>query len=238
MDRSVARSSTKLAPVMMIVGATAVLLGSVLPWFELQADFSSLGGTAVRTTTASGLDTSDGTIFLVLAVAIAALGVLVGTSAGRGTRRGVSAIAGLGSLFVVGIAIYDAITPKAQAIDEASKEVGSGVGAAAIKRFIEGLFDRGFITIGVEVGLWIVIVGAAVALIGSLLAVTARSEVTPPVGPPFAASASGEAIASAPMPVATAPGPPAPPAPPPPAPVAPSAEPAPPPTREDGLGRP
>jgi hypothetical protein len=194
MDRSVARGSSKLAPVMMIVGAAAVLLGSALPWFSLRADFSSFGGPGVRTTTANGLDTSDGTLFLIIAIGIAVLGVVALVSTARGTRLGVSIIAAIGSLFVLGFGIYDALTPKSQAVDEASKELGTGVGAGAIRRFIEGLFDRGFITIGVEIGLWIVIVGAAVALIGSLMAaVTARAQQAPPsVAPAFAPAVAAQ----------------------------------------------
>jgi Tryptophan-associated transmembrane protein (Trp_oprn_chp) len=204
MDRSVARGSTRFAPIMMIVGAAAVLVGCVMPWFSLRADFSSFGGAAVQTTTANGLDTSDGTIFLVTAIAIALLGVVALVSTNRSTRVGVSAVAALGSLFVVGFAVYDAVTPKAQAIDEASKELGTGIGAAAVRRFIERLFDRGFIEIGVEPGLWIVIVGAAVALVGSLIAVvTARSAQQQPTGGPAPAPMGADQGWAAGMPATT-----------------------------------
>jgi hypothetical protein len=178
-DRSDARGASKLGPVMMIVGAAAVLVGCVLPWFSLRADFSRVGGPGVRTTTANGLDTTDGMIFLVIAIAIAVLGVIALVSTARGARIGVSVIAALGSSFVGGVAIYDALTPKAQAIDEASNELGAGVGAAAIERFIGGLFDRGFIDIAVDIGLWIVIVGAAVALTGSVVAAVTAAALQP-----------------------------------------------------------
>jgi hypothetical protein len=171
----------------MIAGAALILVGCVLPWFRLNADFSSLGGGA-RSVTANGMDTSDGTIFLVVAIGIGILGVVALIGQARGARVAGSVIAALGALFVGGIAIYDAVTPKAQAIDEASKELG-GLGAAAVRRFIEGLFDRGVITIDVQLGLWVVIVGAVLALIGSVLAAAAARSVQVGV-PAFPAAAS------------------------------------------------
>lgn len=212
MDASDARRPSPAAPILMIAGAALILVGCVLPWFRLNADFSSLGGGA-RSATASGMDTSDGTIFLVIAIGIAILGVVALIAQARGARVAGSVIAALGALFVGGIAIYDAVTPKAQAIDEASKELG-GLGTAAVRRFIEGLFDRGVITIDVQLGLWVVIVGAALALIGSVLAAaTARSLQTRV--PAFAPAAStppwGSGMSTAtPSGAPTSPGPPEP----------------------------
>jgi hypothetical protein len=197
-DVSDARRPSPAAPALMIAGAALILVGCVLPWFRLNADFSSVGGGA-RSVTANGMDTSDGTIFLVVAIGIGILGVIALIAQAGGARVAASVIAALGALFVGGIAIYDAVTPKAQAIEEASKELG-GLGAAAVRRFIEGLFDRGVITIDVQLGLWVVIVGAVLALIGSLLAAaTARSvQVGVPAFPAAASTPpSGSAMSTA-----------------------------------------
>jgi hypothetical protein len=170
MDRSTSRPPSPQAPILMIGGAAVAVVGCLLPWFAVHADFSALGGEGARVSTASGLDTSDGKIFLLVAVGIAAMGVVVLLSRVRSARLASSVVAVLGSLFLGGVAIYDAATPQAQAIEEVSNELGSGTGAAAVRRLVEGLFDRGFIEIDVQAGLWIVIVGATVALIGGLLA--------------------------------------------------------------------
>jgi hypothetical protein len=185
MDRSTSRPPSPQAPILMIGGAAVAVVGCLLPWFAVHADFSALGGEGARVSTASGLDTSDGKIFLLVAVGIAAMGVVVLLSRVRSARLASSVVAVLGSLFLGGVAIYDAATPQAQAIEEVSNELGSGTGAAAVRRLVEGLFDRGFIEIDVQAGLWLVIVGAAVALIGGLIAAATP---TPARGPAQAAT--------------------------------------------------
>jgi hypothetical protein len=235
MDATASRGDSRLGPVLMIVGAAAVAVGSVLPWFRLKADFSSFGGPGAQVTTAKGLDTSDGKIFLVVAIGVAVLGLAAIAAKAKGPRRVISIIGALAALFVGAVGIYDAATPKAQAIDEASKRVGGGIAVDAAKRFIEGLFDQGFIKIEVQVGLWIVVAGAAVALVGALVsAVTARGAVPVPVAampmPAPSESAWAQAApspssmpASAPlpssMPEPLAPQPPTPPSPPAPGPA-------------------
>jgi hypothetical protein len=191
---------------MMIVGAAAVVIGSVLPWFTLRVDTSSFGGAGVRNATADGLDTSHGPIFIVIAVVVAALGAVAVVTAARGTRTGVSIVAALGALVVLAIAIHDAATPKSALLDEVSREIGAA-GAAAVRRFIEGMFDRGVVQIDVEAGLVVVIVGAAVALIGSVLAAaTAASAPAEPAAGPVSGSTAAAGTASIPpIPPATPP---------------------------------
>lgn len=203
MDGSAARRSGPLGPGLMIVGAAIVLAGCLMPWFKIRADLSSLGEGApsAKSTTAMGLDTSDGTIFLVIAVAIAVLGVVALVAKARGPRRIVSVVSALGALFVGGFAVYDAMTPETQAIDEAVKGLGAGISVAAARRFFEGLFDRGIIDITVEIGLWIVLTGAVLALVGALIAAaTARSfePVAVDAMPPMPAMPDAGRLSSAP----------------------------------------
>jgi hypothetical protein len=164
---------------MMILGSAAVVIGSVLPWFTLRVDTSSFGGAGVRTATADGLDTSHGPIFIVVAIVVAALAAVALVTATSGTRTGVSIVAALGALAVLAIAIHDAATPRSALLDEVSGQIGA-VGATAVRRFIQGLFDRGVVEIEVDVGLWVVILGAAAALIGSVLAAVTRSKCKEP----------------------------------------------------------
>jgi Tryptophan-associated transmembrane protein (Trp_oprn_chp) len=203
MDRSQARGAAPVAPILMIAGAALILIGCVLPWFTVSADFTRFGA-AARSITGNGMDTSDGPLFLVIAIGIAILGIVALIGKSRSVRLTVSVIAALGALFVGVIAIYNALTPKSQAIDEITKELGGGAAAIAVRRFVENLFDRGIIHIGVDVGLWIVVIGAVGALVGSLMAaVTAGSIETAPtyaVAPAAAAVAEWSGQAATPTP--------------------------------------
>jgi hypothetical protein len=176
MDRSQARGATSVGPILMIAGAALILIGCVLPWFTVDANFARFGA-ASRSVTGTGMDTSDGTLFLVIAIGIALLGVVALIGKTRSARLSVSVIAGLGALFVGGVAVYNALTPKQQAIDEITKEIGGGTAAAAVRAFVLNLFNRGIVHIGVDAGIWIVVAGAAGALIGSAIAAASAGSV-------------------------------------------------------------
>jgi hypothetical protein len=98
--------------------------------------------------------------------------------------------------------LYNALSPTSQAIDAISSELGPA--GIAARRFVEGLFDRGFISIDAAIGLWLVVLGALVALVGSVLSVLgARSGEPQPIGRGAIAGWSSQ------MPANAAPEPPA-----------------------------
>ncbi len=197
MDRPVTRAGGALGPGLTIAGATGAMLGCLLPWFDIRTDLSSLGGPGPRATTAHGLETSDGILFLLMAAAIAAVGVATLVATGRALRIGLSAAAALGALSVAAFGAYDELSPRAQAIEAAAADLGPGNSIAVATRFFERLFSSGILSIDAAFGLWIVVGGAVVALAGALAAVATTR---PPTAPP---------VALAPAPPSQAFGPPA-----------------------------
>ncbi|HZP90940.1 MAG TPA: hypothetical protein VFC04_08105 [Actinomycetota bacterium] len=122
---------------------------------------------------AKGSDTSDGKIFVWIALGLVAAGLVLLVLRARGGRLALSVLAVGGSAFVAGFGLYDALTPKAQAIDEATSRLGGG---AEVRSLLERLFDQGILTISVEIGLWLVVAGGAVALVGALAGMVSRAK--------------------------------------------------------------
>jgi hypothetical protein len=168
MDASEARRPSPAAPILMIAGGVLIVIGAALAWYALRVTLPSTGFT--RSVTVAGLRTNPGKLLLVGGVVIAALGAIALSTSTASTRRMASIVAALGALFGGAIAIYDVVTPRRQVIDAAAKEFGGPAGGPAIRRVMEGLFDRGILRIDVRLGLWMLLVGAGLALIGSLLA--------------------------------------------------------------------
>ena len=172
-----------LGPLFSVVGSVVAALGCLPTWFKIRADLSSVGG-AVQTETVNGLKTNDGKIFISIAVILIVLGLAMLVVKGRGGRRALGLIVFLGSAFVGGFALYDALTPKSQAIDEAARSLGARASLAEVKQVLEGLFDQGIVRIDVQIGLWLVVAGAAVALMGALLALFSRTPAAQAAGTP------------------------------------------------------
>jgi hypothetical protein len=189
MDTSDARRPSPAAPILMIAGGALIVIGSALDWYALRVTLPPTGLT--RSVTVAGLRTNPGKLLLVAGIVIVALGAIGLSTSTASTKRMTSIVAALGALFGGAIAIYDIVTPRRQVIDAAAKEFGGPAGGAAIRGVMEGLFDRGILKIDVQLGLWMVLVGAALALIGSLLAAaTARPPQTSAPALPPAASIS------------------------------------------------
>jgi hypothetical protein len=222
-DGSDVRRATSAAPFLMVGGAVLILIGSLLAWYRLGVTLASIGTS--RSVTITGVRTNPGRIFLAAAFVVAALGAAAWASGNASTKRLLAVIGAVAAGFVGVVAVYDALTPKSQVIDAAARDLGGAGGGFVFRRIIEGLFDRGIIKIDVQTGLWVVVAGAALALVGSLF-------VAP--SPPVSAGAWSSGIATAtpagapisPEPASPAPASPAPAAPTPSRPSAPVPAPA------------
>jgi hypothetical protein len=183
MDRSAAGRSRSAAPPLMIAGAALILIGSLVAWYSVGVTIASFGAT--RAVTIDGLRTTPGKICLVAALLVAALGAAAWSSRAASTTRMLAILGAVVAALVGAIAVYDAVTPRAQVIDAAARDLGGPSGGLAVRRIIENLFDRGVITIDVGPGLWLVVAGAVVALVGSILAVAtvAPTAVDAPAAP-------------------------------------------------------
>lgn len=175
MQASTSGRTSPVAGVLVLVGGALAAVGCRLDWFKFRADLTSVGG-GVSERALKGPDLSDGKIFIWVAVALVVIGVVMLLLRQRGARITLSVLSFLGAAFVGGFGLYDALTPKAPVIDEAAKQL-SGAGVERARQFLENLFDQGILKITVQIGLWLVVAGGAVALVGALAGLFSRSKV-------------------------------------------------------------
>lgn len=153
--------SPKTAGIVMLIGGILLAVGSLL-------QFATLEGFGISETV-SGLDTDDGKLFLGVGVALLIFGAVVMAVASAVARRVFGILGVLLSAFMVWAAIVDI----------------TGIGDDIPAEF------AGQIEASAGIGLYVVLTGAVVGLIGSAMAVFAAKEtvVAPPPPPP-----SGETV--------------------------------------------
>ena len=189
------------AGILAIVGGALMAVGSFLAWAEVSG-----GGTSV---TAKGVDGSDGYITLVAGLVAILLGIVMS----RGAKRAVAVLVILAGIVGGGIGLYDALTAKDSVLDAAAEELAPSFGASAeeVRAVLDQAIDAGQLSVSISIGLYVVIAGGVVALVGGILGLRGSG-----------AEAAGTAAPAAPA--TTMGAPPAPPAPMPP-PAVPPAEP-------------
>lgn len=171
-----------LGPVLAVVGGALAGVGSFLAWARVSAQGLDVS--------AKGTDGSDGWITLVAAVVLIACGLLAFRGAGR---RAVAVLAILAGLVAGGVALYDALTAKDTIIDKTAEQVAGplGVSKADAVTLINQAIDAGQIDLSLAFGIYLVIGGGAVGLVGGALMLGGKTTTT--------------AIPAADMPAATTP---------------------------------
>ena len=113
-----------------------------------------------------------------------------------------------------GIGLYDALTAKDSVLDAAAEELAPTFGASAeqVRLALDQAIDAGQLSVSISIGLYVVIAGGVVALIGGILGLrgsTAEPAAAPGTvasAPPPAVVTEGGTVPPAPMPPpATAP---------------------------------
>ena len=189
-----------IGAILAIAGGALLGIGSFLAWAEVSG-----GGTSV---TAKGIDGSDG--YITLGAGVVAL--LVGVLLLRQARRALAILAILAGLVGGGVAVYDALTAKDSVLDSAAEELAPTVGASPeqVRELLDQAIDAGQLSISLSIGIYVVIVGGVLALVGGVVSLGgSRSD---------EAEAEAVAVAGAPPPAPSIADPPpaAPPAPAPP----------------------
>ena len=189
-----------IGAILAIAGGALLGIGSFLAWAEVAG-----GGTSV---TAKGIDGSDG--YITLGAGVVAL--LVGVLLLRQARRALAILAILAGLVGGGVAVYDALTAKDSVLDSAAEELAPTVGASPeqVRELLDQAIDAGQLSISLSIGIYVVIVGGVLALVGGVVSLGgSRSD---------EAEAEAVAVAGAPPPAPSIADPPpaAPPAPAPP----------------------
>jgi hypothetical protein len=201
-----------IGPVLALIGGALLAIGSFLAWAEVSG-----GGVS---TSAAGIDGSDGWITLIAGlVAIAA-----GVAALRAGRRLLAILAIVAGLVGGGVGLYDALTAEDSVLDAAAEEIAPQFGASAeeVRVLLDEAIDAGQLGISLSIGLYMVIGGGVLAIVGGVLQLGSRGAQAPaaPAGAEAMASMStAEPVAAdvaPPAPVQPEVAPPAPPAPPPP----------------------
>jgi hypothetical protein len=202
MDHTEGSTRAPVGAILAIVGGALLAIGSFLAWAEVSG-----GGTSV---TAKGVDGSDGYITL----AAGAVALLVGIAMTRQAKRMLAVLVILAGIVGGGIGLYDAMTAKDSVLDAAAEELAPTFGASAeeVRAALDQAIDAGQLSVSISIGLYVVIAGGVVALIGGILGLrgsTAEPAAAPGTvasAPPPAVVTEGGTVPHAPMPPpATAP---------------------------------
>lgn len=173
MSQGTGTRRTPIGTVLMVAGGLLAAIGSFLAWAKLEAGSDSA--------TASGVDGSDGYITLVAGVVIAACGLASFVRA----RRALAILAIVGGIAAGGVGLYDAITAEDSAVDALSTELAAsfGVSGSEAKALLREAIDQGLVGISLQFGIFLVIAGGALGVIGGVLGAAAagRGEPAPPM---------------------------------------------------------
>lgn len=170
MDHTESITPTPVAGILGLVGGALLALGSFLTWAEVSG-----GGTTV---TAKGVDGSDGYITLVAGLVAVVAGIMMA----RGSRRVLAVLVILAGIVGGGIGLYDALTAKDSVLDAAAEELAPTLGASAqqVRTVLDQAIDAGQLSVSISIGLFIVIGGGVVALVGGILGLRDAGQ---PAGP-------------------------------------------------------
>jgi hypothetical protein len=190
------RAAGRTGGIVAIVGGALLALGSFLPWAKVSGQGASV--------TANGIDGSDGYLTLAAGVAALLIGILLLM---RGTRRILAVLVILAGIVGGGLGLYDAVTAKDSVLDAAAEDLAPsfGVSPDRVRAALEQAVDAGQIGVSVSFGLYLVIAGGVVALVGGVLGLR-----EPAAEPTDSSSGSTSSTETAPAEPVVAPPPPPP----------------------------
>jgi hypothetical protein len=96
----------------------------------------------------------------------------------RGTRRVLAVLVILAGIVGGGIGLYDALTAKDSVLDAAAEELAPafGVSAQQVRTVLDQAIDAGQLSVSISIGLYVVIGGGVVALVGGILGLRGSGE--------------------------------------------------------------
>jgi len=168
----------------MVVGGLAMALGAVLTFAKLD-----VGQLPIDARSIGGLDTSDGKLFLGVGIALVVLGGLMWIATSAALRRVAAVLAILGSAFMLYAAIIDITGIEDESLD-AIAEAGAATTPGVSVEQVRAALEQFNVSIDPGIGLYIVLGGAALGVIGGVLGLLAKRPepmlpaAPPPPGPP------------------------------------------------------
>lgn len=201
MQASTASRGTPMVGLFAIVGGVLAAVGSFLAWASVSA--------AGEGVSAKGTDGTDGYITLVAGIILILYGVARITGNAMGTKKAMAVIAIAAGLIAGGVAVYDALTAKDRVLDEAASQVAStaGVSQTEARAFLDQAVDSGQVGISLSFGIFVVVAGGVLGLIGGVMGLRSSGEPAPEMP---GMGAMGSAAPPTPMSPPTTPEPPAP----------------------------
>lgn len=173
-----------VAAAIMVVGGVAMALGAVLTFAKLD-----VGQLPIDARSIGGLDTPDGKLFLGVGIALVVLGGLMWIATSAALRRVAAVLAVLGAAFMLYAAIVDITGIEDESLD-AIAEAGAATTPGVTVEQVRAALEQFNVSIKPGIGLYIVLAGAALGVIGGVLALLAKRPepalpaAPPPPGPP------------------------------------------------------
>lgn len=173
-----------VAAAIMVVGGVAMALGAVLTFAKVD-----VGQLPIDARSIGGLDTPDGKLFLGVGIALVVLGGLMWIATSAALRRVAAVLAILGSAFMLYAAIIDITGIEDESLD-AIAEAGAATTPGVSVEQVRAALEQFNVSIDPGIGLYIVLGGAALGVIGGVLGLLAKRPepmlpaAPPPPGPP------------------------------------------------------
>lgn len=167
-----------------VLGGVAMALGAVLTFAKLD-----VGQLPIDARSIGGLDTPDGKLFLGVGIALVVLGGLMWIATSAALRRVAAVLAILGSGFMLYAAIVDITGIEDESLD-AIAEAGAATTPGVTVEQVRAALEQFNVSIKPGIGLYIVLAGAALGVIGGVLSLLAKRPepalpaAPPPPGPP------------------------------------------------------
>jgi hypothetical protein len=103
------------------------------------------------------------------------------TSNAMGTKKAMAVIAIVAGLVAGGVGVYDAVTAKERVLDEAASQVASSAGLSktAARALLDQAVDSGQVDISLSFGIFVVIAGGVLGLVGGVMGLGSSRESAP-----------------------------------------------------------
>jgi hypothetical protein len=174
--QATASPRTRMVALFAIVGG-ALAAGSFLDWANLSG--------AGQQVSAKGTDGTDGYLALVAGIILILYGVarLIGNV--MGAKKAMAMIAIVTGFVLGGVAVYDAVTAKTVLLDQAASQVANntGVSEAQARAFLDQAVHSGQVAISLSFGIFVVIAGGVLGVLGGVMGLRPPSESTAPGRP-------------------------------------------------------
>jgi hypothetical protein len=166
-----------LGDALLVVGGVLIGIGVLLPWGR------AIAGPFHQDV--AGIKGWEGQVTGILAIGMIVRGIAAWNANKRGEKSRLAGAALVTGLIAAGIAVYDLVTVRSQALDHvvtngASTIAGQvGLPVDVVTSRIKDMIDSGVIQFQFQIGIYLVVVGGLMAVAGSVFALVRQSQSRP-----------------------------------------------------------